>query len=126
MVVGEHPELFADNLATASADSGINFVENERRGGVGGGQDGFEGQHEARGFATGGDSGERLERLARVGSDEKLHAVYPSQVTGIVLFGLVVYAGRNAVFVGKLFELDGETRAFHVEVVQLFFHGNGE
>lgn len=47
VVGGEHPQLFADDLPAAPADTGVDFVEDERGRGVCPGENGFQREHQA-------------------------------------------------------------------------------
>ena len=74
---GQVAEFFADDGAHASADVGVDFVEDQDVDAVGPppaaafGEDGFEGQHDAGEFSAGGDAAEGAGGLAGVGSDEE-------------------------------------------------------
>ena len=77
---GEGAEFFADDGAHAAADVGVDFVEDEYGDAIAAadaagvtalGEDGFEGEHYAGEFATGGDAAEWAGGLAGVGGDEE-------------------------------------------------------
>src|SRR6266568_6151757 len=47
VITGKSPQLLSHNLAASSTDTGVDFIEDERRGGICHREDGFQGQHEA-------------------------------------------------------------------------------
>src|SRR5579885_1699416 len=116
------PELLAHDLTAAPADTSIDLIKDEGGRGISISEDGFEREHEARSLAAGSNLRERLEGFAGVGRDEKLHAVNARQVAGVILFGLAVEAGGNALLIGNLHNLDQEAGAAHIEIVELLFH----
>jgi hypothetical protein len=65
---GEFSPYLGANLAT---DIGIDLVEDQHGGAVGGGEGCLEGKHDAGGFTAGGNLAERQEVLAGVGTKEE-------------------------------------------------------
>src|SRR5262249_54877295 len=66
MLIADSPQLLADNLAGAPADTDIHLVEHQRRYLVDFREDRLQRQQQPRAFAARRDSRQRLERLARV------------------------------------------------------------
>src|SRR5260370_30821967 len=114
LITRQLPQLRAHDLSAPATDARVDLVEDQRGSGVRRREDGFQGQHQARCFTTRGDFCQWFERLARVGSDEKLHAVDTGGVAGIILFSLTVDTGRYTVLIGGWLDLDGETRRLDV------------
>src|SRR5947209_5678635 len=126
VIAGQLPQLFAHYLSASPTDTGIDFVKNQRWRGISRGKNGFQGQHQARCFTAGSNFGQWLKWLAWIGGNQELHAVDTRYIAGIILLRLVVDADRYPAFIGNLLDLDGKAGAFHIETIQLLFHGRGQ
>ena len=67
VATGEAPQAAPERIGAPPADTGIDLVEDERRGRIGLGEDALDGERDARQLATGGDLGQWSRRLAGVG-----------------------------------------------------------
>src|SRR5207302_1492353 len=114
MIPCQLPQLFADNLTAASTDTSVNFVKDKGWGRISSGENGLEGEHQARCFTTRSGLCKRLERFSGIGRDQKLDAINPSQVAGVGFSCLTVDAGRDALFAGYLLGLNSEPGTSHV------------
>ena len=108
--------LFPDHLRHASADAGIDFVKDHCAHIVLISGNGLKGEHHARKLTTRRSAGQRLERFAGIGGDQKSHAV---QSRGRIVFFRLIESGNR----GKI---DVEPRFCHTEILQLFLHGCAE
>ena len=86
---GNLTQLHADLLCRLAGNAGVDLVENECRDTVAVGDDGFEGEHDARQFAAGCDLRDGLRNFALVREDQERHGVHAlnGQLALFVLHG---------------------------------------
>ena len=108
---GERPEFFADDAADPPTDAGINFVEDEGGGLVGLREDALEGEHDAGGFATGGDLDQRTEGFAGVGAHHKFDIIDAGMGEVVALV-----ADEATVGIGGALDGDFEAGFFHAQI----------
>ena len=112
--IAESAHFFADGVGGFAADVGVHFVKDEEGDVVLGGEDGFEGEHDAGDFSGGGDFFEGMEGFAGVGSEEEFDAFGAGIAEAGGFFGVFRFGGR----MGD--ELDFEASAGKAEVFELF------
>lgn len=104
MLPGDAAHFVADGDGGFAADIGINFVENQDRDLVLGGEDGFEGEHHAGHLSGGRDGAQGTRRFAGIGGELKFDRVE-------------AVAGRGEVGEGEF--LGGDTLEGDVELALL-------
>ena len=95
---GQQPQAATDGLRAASADSGVDFVEDEGGGAIRAGENLLDGQRHSGEFPARRDAGQRSRRLAGVRSDHEYDRVearpVEPQPRAIDLHGRLVGPGR--------------------------------
>ncbi len=99
----------ADGMGDLAADIGVDFIEDEQRDAVLGGQGAFDGEHDAGDFAARGDELEGFHGLARIWSEEEFDGFA---------------AGGGGFFDGA--KSDGEFGFLKAEIAQLALDGGGQ
>ena len=122
-MAGQTPQLAADDHTDTAANALVNLVKNQGGGLIRLCQHRFERQHEPRCFATAGDFGHRLERLAGVGANQKFDHINARMVKSEPFLAHIGSCfGRLGGLAGEVYAKFGR----HLQVAQLFFDAFGQ